>query len=352
MPHRATRVDDFPNRDLLEDIAFGLSKAAVLKCAIELETFTRIAEGHRTVPALARISGTSEHGTRVLLDALSFMGLLAKQHTEYRLSPTAETFLVKGKPSYYGEAELGELAWEARGQLSRILRTGRPLLPSAISDAFEPTWSGVAASSLADWTRQVEVANAVWDKIAIPTESAKPIRVLDVACGAGIMSFSLAKRNPSVRVTGIDRPMVLTFAKQLAEALGVTSQVTLIPGDILNLDVRAGAYDIVLFRNITSYLSPEQDIGLFRRAFEALVPDGRVIVNAPIADEDHKGPGEVPLMAVEMLLFSPEGDTYTFAEYRGMLETAGFSEVTWLKDDWGLLSARRIDSTQEKGEKG
>lgn len=351
MPRRATRVDDVPNRDVLDDISFSLYKAAVLKTAIELEIFTRIAEGHRTVPALSRIGGMTERGARILLDALCFIGMLSKQHTEYKLSPTAEAFLVKGKPSYFGDATLGDFAWDARGQLSKIVRTGKAIMPAAFSDAVEPMWAGAAASSLVDWQKQSENAGALWDKLGITADNAKGLRVLDVACGAGVLSFTLAKRHPSVRITAMDRAMVLPFTKQIAEAMSVTAQATLIVSDALNLDVKAGAFDLVLFGNITSYLSPEQNVGMFRKAYEALAQNGRIIIYSPVADEDHKGPGEVPIAGIEMLLFSPDGDIYSFTEYRGMLEAVGFSEVTNHKDDWGLLSARRIETPPVKTDK-
>lgn len=351
MPRRAIRVDDVPNRDVLDDISFGLYKAAVLKAAIELEVFTRVAEGHRTVPALSRVCATTERGIRILLDALVFSGLLSKVHGEYKLSPTAEAFLVKGKPSYYGDATLGDFAWDARGQLPKIVRTGKAVLPAAYGEAFEPTWAGMAASSLVDWSKQLDVANALWDKIGINAENAKGLRVLDVACGAGVLAFAIAKRHPSVRVTALDRAMVLPFTKQIAEAMGVTSQVVTVVGDALNLDVKAGAFDLVIFGNITSYLSPEQNVGAFRRAYEALAVNGRVVISTPVADEDRKGPGEVPMAGIEMLLLSPDGDIYTLAEYRGMLEAVGFSEVTPYKDDWGLISARRIETTPVKNDK-
>ena len=351
MPRRATRVDDVPNRDVLDDISFGLSRAAVLKAALELEILTRIAEGHRTAPALARLGGMSERGTRLLLDALVFIGLLIKQRNEYGLAPTAEAFLIKGKPSYFGDATLGDFAWDTRGQLSKIIRTGKAIQPTAFTDAFEPIWAGIAASALVDWQKQVENASALWDKLGITSENAKGLRVLDVACGAGVLAFALAKRHPSVRVTAIDRAMVLPYTKQVAEALGVTAQVTTVVGDALNLEVRAGAFDLVLFGNVTGYASPEQNVGMFRKAYEALTKEGRIVIAAPSADEDHKGPGEVPMAGIEMLLFSLDGDVYTLAEYRGMLEAVGFSEVTSHKDDWGLISARRVETPQTKNEK-
>ncbi len=353
MPRRATRIDEFPNRDVLDDIAFGLIKATVLKSAIELEVFTRIAEGHHTVPALARVIGTNERGIRVLLDALCFIGLLAKQHTEYRLSPTADAFLVKGKPSYYGDAALGDFAWDARGQLSRILRTGKPLLPGAYSDAFEVVRAGFAASTLVDWQKQVDSLNTLWDKVNVPIDNAKPFRVLDVMCGSGVLAFSFARQNPNVRVTALDRPMVLAYTRRVADALGLLPQVSFLNGDALSLDLRPESFDLIVIGNLPGYLSPEQNIGVFRHAFEALVLDGRIVISAPVSDEDHKGPGEVPLAGIEVLLFSSDGDIYDLGEYRGMLEAAGFSGVTAYKDEWGLISARRValpkpDKQQEK----
>ena len=143
----------------------------------------------------------------------------------------------------------------ARGQLSKIIRTGKPIAPAAFSDAFEPMWARIAALNLVDWQRQLESVNALWEKIDIPSESLRKLRVLDIASGAGILSFALAKKHASVRVTMIDRPMVLTYTKQIAEKMDVASQITLVPGDPFNFDVRAQSVDLVVLGNVTQYLN-------------------------------------------------------------------------------------------------
>ncbi len=351
MARRATRVDDFPNRDVLDEISFGLYKAAVLKAAIEVEIFTRIAEGHHTVPALARIGGLTERGTRVLLDSLCFLGLLTKQQNEYNLAPTAESFLVKGKPAYFGDAMLGDFTWDARGQLSKILRTGKPIAPTAFSDAFEPMWASVNAPYLVDWQRQLEYANALWERMDDSGDQMKKLRLLDIGGGSGLFSFALLKKHSSNRATMVDRPMVIAYTRQIAKEMDVEDQVTFVAQDPLNPEVKAQSFDLVVFNNVTQYLNTEQNVGLFRKAYEALVEGGRIVLHAPVADEDRKGPGEVPLMGVEMLFFSAEGDIYTYSEYRSMLETAGYFDIVNHKDDWGLMSARRTLTPQNKNEK-
>ena len=65
MPRRATRVDDYANRDVLDDIEFGLVKATVLKAAIELE-----------VEALAVYAFSTENWTRPADEVESIIELL------------------------------------------------------------------------------------------------------------------------------------------------------------------------------------------------------------------------------------------------------------------------------------
>ncbi|MGE5140808.1 MAG: methyltransferase dimerization domain-containing protein, partial [Rudaea sp.] len=96
--------DDLPRRAPLDDFVRWTRQSAALKAALELELFTRISEGNRSLPALLRATGLNERGTRLLLDALTSFNLLAKSAFEYSLSPLADAYLVKGKPSYYGDA--------------------------------------------------------------------------------------------------------------------------------------------------------------------------------------------------------------------------------------------------------
>src|SRR5207237_7438055 len=56
--------------------AFQMS--AAYKSAIEIELFTKIAEGNKTEAALASACGAAERGVRILADTMTVLGLLSK----------------------------------------------------------------------------------------------------------------------------------------------------------------------------------------------------------------------------------------------------------------------------------
>ncbi len=334
MPRRA---HDLPQHELLYDITFGLSRAAILRAAIELDVFTHIAKGHTSTPALCRQIGATERGMRVLLDVLLALGLLRFQLNEFALTPTAKIFLVKGQPSYLGDAILTDLAWDARGRLSQTILGKRAVpTPRKLSRADN------VASQIVDWQTQAQAANVLWRKIGFTSAKAKTLRMLDVNCGAGILSFALARQNKSVRVTAVDQADILRQTKQMATAMSIASQVKTVVGDVLTFGFKASSFDVAVFDNVSDKLSVEQNVDVFHRAFHALAPDGWIVIRAPMPDAQRKKNLPGAFAGIETLLFSAVSDTHSFTEYRGMLEIAGFLQVVNHKDDWGLITARKI----------
>ena len=81
---------------------WGFQRTAALKTGIDLDVFTAIAEGDRTPAALAKKSGASERGIRILCDYLTIIGLLSKSGASYELTPESAMFLDKRSPAYMG----------------------------------------------------------------------------------------------------------------------------------------------------------------------------------------------------------------------------------------------------------
>ncbi len=325
----------------LEDFVRGVRKAAALKAALELEIFTRIAEGHRSLPALLRASGLNERGGRLLLDALANIGLLVKTAFEYALTPTAETYLVKGKPTYYGDALIAQLAWDMRGQTMRSVRSGKPLGGTA-AEGMTRLLAARAGTSWVDWQSVIREFDEVWDQLGEGIGADAGIRALGFSAEAGLRLLSLAQRDSNTRICVVDTAPALALVRSSAEALPIKAQIEFLEGDWFSVALSPGSFDLVVVDSITAYGNFEQDIGILHRAFEALEIGGRIVLRALMSDDDRKGPGMVPLIGLDLLLASVGGDIYTITEYRGMLEAAGFFEVKQVAEQAGIMTARRI----------
>ena len=295
--------------------------------------FTTIDKGHRTLNDIVETTQCSERGMRILLDALCPLGLLSKSSGEYASTPTSEAYLVRGKPTFYGDWCLEtQLAWEARGRIAEGIRTGKAVGLDASRPNTEDLWAQDLANAILTWPQRAEKVWEIWETLGINKETKPGLHILDVACGHGVKSFVLAQADPDTRVTALDFPKVLELAAKVAEAMGVTKQVSFLPGDIWTANFGAEQFDIVLFGLILYYFQPEQVRDILQRAHRALKPGGLVVIHTAIADEKRCKSEYALTVAFQLFIFAPESEVYTFSEYREILEQAGFTNVTQHSD--------------------
>ena len=107
---------------------------------------------------------------------------------------------------------------------------------------------------------------------------------------------------------------------------GVSAQVSLRSGDMLNDDLGSG-YDIVMLNAICHMFSEEQNRGLFRRIYPALAPNGRLVVQDFILNPDKTGPLHAALFSLNMLVATEAGASYSELEYTDWMKAAGFTDV-------------------------
>src|ERR1700728_4925652 len=84
------------------DTLQAFQRSVVLRGAIDLDLFTAIADGNKSLSAIAAHIKASEKGTRILCDYLTMLGFLVKQGDEYSLTPDSAAFLNRHSPAYLG----------------------------------------------------------------------------------------------------------------------------------------------------------------------------------------------------------------------------------------------------------
>ena len=310
-----------PAPDILDQMDAHIFQVASFRAALELQVWAKVAAGEDTVERIAESHHWDPLGTRMLLDDLSSLNLLVKEGNRYRMVPEAECYLLPDKPTYMGRYLLADFAWEGNGQLAGAIRTGkRPIGYGATTAEAIDTWIGVYSRSWAAPETYLGRCDAMWQQLGIQARDG--LHVLDIACGPAPKSLSLARAHPGVRVTLLDWEQILTVAGKVATDLGIQSQVTPLPGDLWTVPYGSGHYDVIYLGSITHFFSPEQNTRLFRRAHEALLPGGTLVVNAIRREyPDPTAPG-LWLYAV-----SEGGALYDFPEYKDMLERAGYTDI-------------------------
>jgi predicted O-methyltransferase YrrM len=165
-------------------------------------------------------------------------------------------------------------------------------------------------------------------------------RLLDVGGGSGAYSIAFAKANPSLHAEVLDLVSVVPIAQKYIQEAGLADRVTTRVGD-LTVDEFGKDYDLILLSAICHMLDPEQNQDLFRRCYRALAPGGRIVIRDFILEPDKTAPRWVALFAINMLVATKGGSTYTEAEYKSWLTGAGFQTFTRLEPTGDLIVATR-----------
>ena len=114
--------------------------------------------------------------------------LLEKSGGLYSLTPTSETYLVRGGRGYCVPIYL---AWlQAREKFIDFVRTGKSTLDLTSSDA-EDLWVSYAAPDRVRLPELLELVTKRWNESGIPSRLKPGAHILDLGSGSGFKSFSL-----------------------------------------------------------------------------------------------------------------------------------------------------------------
>jgi len=304
--------------DLAESIR-GFMPSRILLSALELDAFTAVARAE--VPTASRVPealGTDGRATRVLLDALVALGLLAKRDGSYANAPAAARYLVEGEPDD-ARAALRHNAslWSTWSGLTEVVRTGRPARHQPMEER-DDRWTTpfIAAMHRNAALRAPLLVQAVG--------AAAARRLVDIGGGSAAYAIAFARAIPGLEAEVIDLPTVVPIARRHVAEAGLSERIRVREGD-LRREAFGSGFDLALLSAICHMLGADENRDLFRRAFSALAPGGQLVIQDHVMAEDRTAPRAGALFAVNMLVGTPGGGTYTEAEYAAWLREAGFA---------------------------
>jgi ubiquinone/menaquinone biosynthesis C-methylase UbiE len=315
-----------PSPQLFFQMINAHQRTEALKAAIELEVFTAIGEGNTTASAIAKRCQASERGMRILCDFLTIMGMLTKQENEYALTLDSATFLDKRSPAYLGGAveflSSPELL-EGTKHLAEAVRQGGTAIPNdGTIGPDNPIWVKFARAM----APMMMMPSQLIAKLVDPNADRK-LKILDIAAGHGLFGIGFAKNNPQAEIHAVDWKAVLEVAKENAQKAGVADRYHTIEGSAFDVEFGSG-YDLVLITNFLHHFDPPTNETLLRKVHAALADGGRAATLEFVPNDDRVTPPDSAGFSLMMLVGTPSGDAYTFAELERMFANAGFSRST------------------------
>jgi ubiquinone/menaquinone biosynthesis C-methylase UbiE len=319
---KATPAEELSPRPLMR-ILGDFANSQILDASIEYDFFSLIHGGAHNAEDIARQAGTDERATRIVLDSLPALGLVEKRTGKYFLTPTAEVFLVRGKPSYVGDFRHVALAlWDGMAHLKESLKTGKPfsrLDTGAELEVWEKLVLGIIVIA-------EPAAKALCDLLKIGSER-KSLKVLDIAGGSSIFGMTILSRDPIAEVTQLDWPNVNTIARKANKERGLDGKIRFIDGDHQTAAIETNHYDLILASNFCRFESPQGNQALFAKAYSALKAGGIFVVNDFLPNEERTEPTFVLRFSVYTLTHTPEGECWALSQYSDWLKRAGFNSI-------------------------
>ena len=303
--------------DRLDQMIRGYMPSRCILTALELDIFTAVGDG-----ANAEQIGTKIHANAraagMLLNALVALGLLSKSGDDYKNTPESARFFVQGSKDNHRNGLLHTAnIWHRWSTLTDAVRSGTRV-PTSRDDNPEWTRNFIAGMQRHAKDRAPLVVKALG--------TAGVRRILDLGGGSGAYSIAFAKACPDVQCEILDLPEVVPLTAEYVRQAGVSAQVSLRAGDMLQDDFGSG-YDLIMLNAICHMFSEEQNRDIFRRAHQALAPNGRLVVQDFILNPEKTGPQHAALFSLNMLVSTEAGASYSESEYTHWMKAAGFTEV-------------------------
>ena len=254
---------------------------------------------------------------------VSFVGLdfLSRDDQgRYSLAPESAAFLVSTKPAFQGGliSHCSQHLIPKWLHLNDIVMTGKPV--EAVNQ--ETTGAEFFQKFVTDlFPMNYAAAQTLAQHLALRG----PVHVLDLAAGSSYWGIALAQGSDNVRVTAVESwpDVIAPITRKTAARFGLGERFSFIEGDLMTVDFGSN-YTIATLGHILHSEGETRGRALLLKTFQALQSGGTIAIAEFLVNPDRRGPVNGLIFAVNMLVNTDTGNTYSFEEIGGWLKDAGF----------------------------
>ena len=294
-------------------------ETCTLHAAVKIDVFTLVGNHYLGSDNLAEKLGGNARGVKMLLDALAAMGLLEKKDGKYANTALASAFLSKDSPRYIGHIiKHHSHLVESWSKLDIAVTSGNPVRERASLHEDERRASFLMG--------MFNLAMNLAPKIVPQIDLSNRRHLMDLGGGPGTYAIHFCQKNPQLKATVYDLPTTRSFAEKTIEKFGLTDRIDFMEIDYLAENIE-GVYDVAWLSHILHGEGPEDCRKIIKKTVSALEPGGTILIHDFILNESMDGPLFPTLFSLNMLLGTPNGQSYSDQQITDMLSEAGVGDT-------------------------
>lgn len=280
----------------------------IVGAAVQTGMFDAIKNNPQTLEELSVSTGSDRRALWTVTEALVALGYLEYEDKKIKLTGEAYSILYdQNSDSYTGCSFMHTYnlisTWL---HLPEVLKTGRP--------APRKKSPGQSKDFITAMSHHAKKSAPEIVEVCLKGLPQSP-RVLDV--GGGPLTYAIAFAQKGAIVTVLDLPEVIDM---MMSELDPNLPISMAKGDF-TIGLPKGPFDLIYLGNVCHIYGEKENSKLFTDASSELEVGGRLVINDMI-----RGTGAWPsLFAVNMLVNTNSGGTWTYEQYKSWLQDAGFS---------------------------
>jgi len=316
--------DPGPILDYIE--AFRRSKA--MFTAVRLGIFDHLEAQPQSAVVLAGQINANAAALDRLLSACVALGLLVRDGESYRNTASASRYLVTSSPHtfagyiVYSDESLFHL-WS---HLDDAVREGTNRWAQTFGsrDAlFDYYYRDPQAT--ANFVRAMNGFGVLASERTVRAFDLSRFRhLVDLGGATGHLAIAACQAYPNLQASVVDLPRVEPFAQEQIAQSQVSDRVRFITADFFTDALPSG--DLYALGRILHDWDDTKTHALLAKIAAALPSGGGLLVAEALVNDDRSGPVYALMQDLNMLVCT-DGRERTLAEYRRLLEAAGFSDV-------------------------
>ena len=300
--------------EMILEISRSFMQSRILLSAIELDIFTRIGDGKKTSKQIAQEIDADERATDRLLNALCALSILTKEKADFINTPSSHKFLNRTSEMFQGNLFHTAHLWHTWSTLTDSVKKGHAVKQRDTAQQ-DPQWLEAFIGAMHHRGKKQA------PQLASLLNLEKTTNVLDVGGGSGVFAMAIIQQKPDASAVVFDLPDVIPITERYIQQENLSHKIKTQKGNYLTANFGYG-FDLIFLSAIIHINSYEENEDLIKRCSDALNTGGQLVVSDFIMDDQRLHPKSGAIFALNMLVGTEKGDTYTQSEVIQWMEKA------------------------------